>query len=274
MIMIFAFAGCSKENGDDTAADSNQVVDTENEFLTESETTTEQETTTVPETTTEVETTTEETTKAPDGESIKEIVNTLESKVFYMAGKMNLTSGESMDAKITSDGTNMRVEIVSSRMKMTIIYLDNVAYLINNSTNYYAILDETAFDSFDQIFSQMSMYGVSFSNQDISELKGMMSNFDETFDYSQYIEGGVYEEFNAKVNGEEYLCSRYTTDYGKFYVYTQDGTLKIMDVYDTDGLRQMNFVISAFIPQVLTPITLTGYNKAASVLDLFTGTIY
>lgn len=270
--MLFALAGCS-ENDDDVKTNNDNVVQ-ETESSTEQESSTEAETTTEVETTTEPETTTEATTKAPDGEAIKEVVNTLEKGVFYMAGTMNLTSGESMETKITSDGTNTRVEIVSKQMKMTIIYLDNKAYLVNNSTNYYAVLDETAFDSFEQIFSSMSMYGVSFTNQDISELKSMMENFDETFDYSQYIEGGVYDEFYAKVDGVEYLCSRYGTDYGKVYIYTQDGALKIMDVYDTDGLRQMNFVISAFIPQVLTPITLTGYNKAASVLDLFTGSMY
>lgn len=267
--MLFALAGCSNNaDEEETLADTPAW---EEESVTSAETT-DEETTTIPETTTQETTTAETTTKAPDGEAIKDIVNTLESKVFYMAGTMNLTSGESMEAKLTSDGENMRVEIVSSRMKMTIIYLDGTAYLVNNSTNYYAVLDETALDSVDQIFSSMSSYGVSFSNQDISEMKDMMANFDDTFDYSQYIEGGTYEEFNSKVDGEEYLCSRYTTDYGKIYLYTQNGALKIMDVYDADGLKQLNFVISAFIPRVLTPITLNGLTKTASVLNLFTGT--
>ena len=260
--MLAVFAGCEKTNEEETTE-----RETHSEVIT-----TAQETTTAVETTT-AETTTQarETTTVPDGSSIKEIVDTLESKKFYMAGTINLTGGETMDAKATCDGDDMRIDIVSAQMKMGMIYLDGTPYLVNTSSNTYAVLDETAYDSMDQILSSMSAYGVSFSSGEISEMKSMMENFDTTMDYSQYIEDGEYSEYNITTNGVEYLVSEYTTDYGQIRIYTLDGALKIIDVFDTDGLRQMNFVVSAFIPQVLTPVSLTGLTKTSSILNLFTG---
>lgn len=265
LAVVFAFAGCSDDASQEETTEATTIQE-------ESETVAVSETTTIPETTTETTTAAPETTTKPDGSSIKNIVDTLESKKFYMAGTINLTGGESMDAKATCEGDNTRIDITSAQMKMSMIYLDSVAYLVNTSTNYYAVLDETAIDSMDQMLSSMSMYGVNFSNSEIAEMKSMMQDFDTTMDYSQYIEDGEYSEYNVTTNGEEYLVSEYSTDYGQIRIYTQDGELKIIDVFDTNGLRQMNFVVSAFIPQVLTPVSLNGLTKTASILNLFTGT--
>ncbi len=262
--VVFAFAGCSGNTDQEETTETTTVQE-------ESETETVAETTTAETTTAETTTEAPETTTKPDGSSIKDIVDTLESKKFYMAGTINLTGGESMDAKATCEGDNTRIDITSAQMKMSMIYLDGVAYLVNSSTNYYAVLDETAIDSMDQMLSSMSMYGVNFSSSEISEMKSMMQDFDTTMDYSQYIKDGEYSEYNITTNGQEYLVSEYTTDYGQIRIYTQDGELKTIDVFDTDGLRQMNFVVSAFIPQVLTPVSLTGLTKTSSILNLFTG---
>lgn len=260
---ILAFAGCSNDSHDEN----NDPVINQEEISSQivQETTTE-----VPETTTE-ETTIPETTTVPDGSSIQNIIDTLESKQFYMAGTINLTGGESMDAKTTCEGDNTRIDIASAQMKMSMIYLEGTAYLVNTSTNYYAVLDETAIDSMEQMFGSMSSYGISFSSADISEMKNMMKDFDTSMDFSQYIQDGEYSEFNITTDGEEYLVSEYATEYGKIRIYTQDGELKIVDIFDTNGLRQMNFVVSAFIPQVLTPVTLNGLTMTNSVLNLFTG---
>ena len=53
-------------------------------------------------------------------------------------------------------------------------------------------------------------------------------------------------------------------------IYTTEGELKIIDVFDADGVRQMNFEVSAFIPAVLTPISLNGLTKTTSILNVFT----
>lgn len=260
--MLAVFAGCSKVDDD---------ITTEAEIKNTAETTTQTETTTQAETTTQPETTTVEETTKPDGSSIQEIVDTLESKKFYMAGTINLLGGESMDAKATCEGDNSRIDISSAQMKISLIYLDNTPYLVNTSSNTYAVLDQAAFDSMDQFLSSMSGYGVNFSGGEINEMKDMMSNFDSTMDYSQYIQDGEYSEYNVTNNGVEYLVSEYATEYGKIRIYTLDGALKTIDVFDADGLRQMNFEVSAFIPQVLTPVTLTGLTKTNSILNLFTG---
>ena len=230
--------------------------------------------TTVPETTTEMTTeatTVPETTTAPDGSSIKHIVDTLESKQFYLAGTINLTGGESMEAKMSCDGDDSKMDISSARMKMSMIYLDGTAYIVNTSTNTYAVFDETAVDSLDQMLGSMSSYGISFSSTDITEMENMMKDFDTSMDFSQYIENGEYSEFTVTNNGSEYLVSEYATEYGKIRIYTQEGQLKTIDIFDTEGLRQMNFVVSAFIPQVLAPISLNGLTLTNSILNLFTG---
>ena len=103
----------------------------------------------------------------------------------------------------------------------------------------------------------------------MSEMKGMMSDFDQNMDFSQYIDQGEYSEYTAKVDGVEHLCSVYETEYGTIRIYTLDGQLKVIDIYDAEGLRQMNMKVSVFIPQVLTPITLTGLNQSPSILHLF-----
>ncbi len=273
LLIIGSFTACGKqdeqpfaENKSELSGDSmpNSAVSADTTEA-NADQTTDQSTTT--ETTTE--TTTAETTTKPDGSSVKAIVKTLESKHFYMAGTMNLTDGKTMQAKATCEGDNSRIDISSAMMNMSMIYLDGVPYLVNASTNSYAVLDESAYNNLDKLLGSMSSYGVSFSNSEISEMKNMMGDFDSTIDYSQYIENGEYNEYDFTIDGEEYLVSEYVTDYGKIRIYTQSGELKIIDVFDTSGLRQMNFEVSAFIPQVLTPVSLTGLTKAASVLDLF-----
>ena len=260
ILMIFALAGCGKEA-------SEEPVD---EIITEEEAT---QAAAVPETTTETtteETTTvPETTTKPDGSSIKAIVDTLESKTFYLAGTMNMQGGEVIDAKMTCDGDDYRLEMNSSQMKLSMIYLDGNPYIVNNSSNSYILFDEAAINSLDQVLKSFSSFGVSFSSADMNEMKSMMSDFDQNMDFSQYIDQGEYSEYTAKVDGVEHLCSVYETEYGTIRIYTLDGVLKVIDLYDAVGLRQMNMKVSVFIPQVLTPISLTGLNQSPSILHLF-----
>lgn len=264
ILMLIAFAGCGKETPEDetnpaeiiTEEEATQAVATVTETTTQETTT--QETTTLPETTTK-----------PDGSSIKAIVDTLEGKTFYLAGTMNMRGGEVIDSKMTCDGDDYRLEMNSSQMKMSMIYLDNAPYIVNNSTNSYILFDQAAIDSLDQVLKGFSSFGVSFSSSDINEMKSMMSDFDQNMDFSQYINEGEYSEYKAPLNGVEHLCSVYKTEHGTIHIYTLDGVLKVIDVYDADGLRQMNMNVSVFIPQVLTPITLTGLNKSPSILHLF-----
>lgn len=262
ILMIFALAGCGKEASEEpvdeiiTEEEATQAAVTVTETTTQETTT--QETTTVPETTTK-----------PDGSSIKAIVDTLESKTFYLAGTMNMQGGEVIDSKMTCDGDDYRLEMNSSQMKLSMVYLDGNPYIINNSTNSYILFDQAAIDSLDQVLNSFSSFGVSFSSADMSEMKGMMSDFDQNMDFSQYIDQGEYSEYTAKVDGVEHLCSVYETEYGTIRIYTLDGQLKVIDIYDAEGLRQMNMKVSVFIPQVLTPITLTGLNQSPSILHLF-----
>ena len=261
ILMIFALAGCGKEA-------SEEPVD---EIITEEEATqaaaTVTETTT--ETTTEETTTQPETTTKPDGSSIKAIVDTLESKTFYLAGTMNMQGGEVIDAKMTCDGDDYRLEMNSSQMKLSMVYLDGNPYIVNNSSNSYILFDDAAINSLDQVLNSFSSFGVSFSSADMSEMKSMMSDFDQNMDFSQYIDQGEYSEYTAKVDGVDHLCSVYATEYGTIRIYTLDGQLKVIDIYDAEGLRQMNMKVSVFIPQVLTPISLTGLNQSPSILHLF-----
>ena len=260
ILMIFALAGCGKEA-------SEEPVD---EIITEEEAT---QAAAVPETTTETtteETTTQpETTTKPDGSSIKAIVDTLESKTFYLAGTMNMQGGEVIDAKMTCDGDDYRLEMNSSQMKLSMVYLDGNPYIVNNSSNSYILFDQAAIDSLDQVLNSFSSFGVSFSSADMSEMKSMMSDFDQNMDFSAYINDGEFFEFDAKIDEVDYLCSAYKTEFGAIYIYTIDGTLKFIDVYDADGLKQMRMEVSVFIPQVLTPISLNGLTQAASLLNLF-----
>lgn len=263
IIMVLAFAGCNKEpEEEETQA---PEIKTEEDTavmapVTESTTemTTQAETTTVPETTTK-----------PDGSSIKGIIDTLEGQIFYLAGTMNMHSGEKIDLRMTCNGEDYRLEMNSNRMKISMVYLGGSPYIINNSTNSYILFDEAAIDNLDQVLNSFSSYGISFTSNDMDEMKSMMSDFDQNMDFSQYINQGEYSEYNAKVDGVEHLCSVYETEYGAIRIYTLEGALKVIDVYDADGLRQMNMNVSAFIPQVLTPISLTGLSQSPSILHLF-----
>ena len=268
VLMSMTLFGCNKESGDSESTEPAVTLAGEESDVAANVTeTTQPETTTAPPPET---TRAETTTAAPDGSSIQNIIDTLESKHFYMAGTMNMTGGQVIDAKATCDGDNYRLEMVSKQMKMTFIYIDEVPYIVNNATNMYVVIDEAAINNMDKVLSSFSSFGVSFSNTDIAEMKSMMSNFDKNMDFSQYIEGGEYSETHPTIDGQEYLCSIYKTEYGTIRIYTLNGEPKILDVYDSDGLRQMNFVISAFIPQILTPITLNGLTKSSSIVNLFT----
>lgn len=261
ILMVFAFAGCAKEDAEE---ETNPV-----EIITEEEATEAVAPVTTTETTTQETTTLPETTTKPDGSSIKGIVDTLESKTFYLAGTMNMHSGEVIDTKMTCDGDDYRLEMNSSQMKLSMIYLGGAPYIVNNSSNSYILFDQAAIDSLDQVLNSFSSFGVSFSSSDMDEMKSMMSDFDQNMDFSQYITQGEYSEYKAPLNGVEHLCSVYETEYGTIRIYTLDGQLKVIDVYDADGLRQMNMQISVFLPHVLTPITLTGLNQSPSILHLF-----
>ena len=205
ILMIFALAGCGKEVSEEpvdeiiTEEEATQAAVTVTETTTQETTT--QETTTVPETTTK-----------PDGSSIKAIVDTLESKTFYLAGTMNMQGGEVIDAKMTCDGDDYRLEMNSSQMKLSMVYLDGNPYIVNNSSNSYILFDQAAIDSLDQVLNSFSSFGVSFSSADMSEMKSMMSDFDQNMDFSQYINEGEYEEYKSTKDGIEYLCSVYRTD--------------------------------------------------------------
>lgn len=264
ILMVFAFAGCGKETPEEETKPDELITEEEATEAVAPVSTTET-TTQAPETTTQAP----ETTTKPDGSSIKGIVDTLEGKTFYLAGTMNMHSGEVIDTKMTCDGDDYRLEMNSSQMKMSMVYLDGSPYIVNNSSNSYILFDQAAIDSLDQVLNSFSSFGVSFSSSDMDEMKSMMSDFDRNMDFSQYINQGEYSEYKAPVNGVEHLCSVYETEYGTIRIYTLDGQLKVIDVYDADGLRQMNMQISVFIPQVLTPITLTGLNQSPSILHLF-----
>lgn len=260
-LMVFAFTSCSKDGEEETTEDRGAVnAQVQQETETESET----ETTTQPVTTTQPETTTVK------GMEIQGIIDVLETKVFYLAGKMNLTGGQTMDAKITCNNEDSRLEMSSNQMKISIVYMGGVPYLVNNSNNKYAVIDETAVDSMDKLMSSFSSMGFTMNSADMTDIKNMMSNFDMNMDFSQYIEDGEYIEYDANINGTKYICSSYETDYGMIKIYTTEGELKIIDVFDADGVRQMNFEVSAFIPAVLTPISLNGLTQTTSILNVFT----
>ena len=260
MLMIFAFAGCGADKTEEPATDAEAA----GAVVQEAESTTEKAT----ETTTEA--TTETTTAAPkDGENIQQIIDTLESKTFYMAGVMKLAGGDTINMKMTCDGDDYRMEMDSKQMKITMYYIGGVPYIANNTNNLYAVIDDAAIDSLDQVLNSFSSYGISFTGAEMTEMKSMMSSFDQNMDYSQYINNGEYSEYNSKINDVEHLCSVYKTEYGTIRIYTLEGELKVIEVYDSTGLQQMNMEVSAFIPQVLTPISLNGLTMTGSILNVF-----
>lgn len=269
LVLAFSLAGCADETKEEETSSETTTQQAEPDTET---------TTSVPVTTTEAPTVTTtaapETTTAPDGSSIQGIIDTLEGKKFYLAGVMETSSGETIDVKMTCDGDDYRMEMNSSQMKMSMIYLDANPYVVNNSTNSYILFDEAAINSLDQVLSSFSSFGVTLTGNDIEEMKSMMTDFDTNMDFSQYINEGEYSEFNSKKNNVDYLCSRYKTEYGSIYIYTIAGELKMIEIYDTEGLRQIGMTVSAFIPQVLTPISLNGLTKSASILELFGLTQY
>ena len=268
VVMIFAFAACGDNSEKETTTvPTAQQPDTQ-AAVTVTEVTTEA-TTLPPETTTAETTTVPETTTKPDGSSIKNIVDTLEGKTFYLAGTMDMNSGESIAVQMTCDGEDYRLVMDSRQMKLSMIYLQGAPYIVNNSTNSYILFDETAMNSLEQVLGSFSSLGVSFSGSDISEMKSMMGDFDQNMDFSQYIDQGEYSEYYSKKNEVEHLCSKYKTEYGAIHIYTLNGELKYIDIYDADGLRQMSMSVSVFLPQTLTPITLTGLNQSPSILHLF-----
>lgn len=257
--MILCFAGCKGESKEDETV--NNEPSSSEAVVTTEEPTTEAPTTEAP---------TTEATTAPDGSSIKHIVDTLESGHFYMAGTMELRGGEIINTKVTNDGENSRLEMDSNKLKMSIIYLDGVPYVVNNATNTYVVFDEAAINSLDTVMKSISSMGISMNSADMNEMKSMMKNFDKNMDYSQYINNGEYTEYNLAMDNVMHLCSNYKTEYGQISIYTLDGELKYIEVYDASGLRQMCISVSAFIPQALTPITLNGLTKSASIVNLFT----
>jgi phosphomannomutase len=85
-------------------------------------------------------------------------------------------------------------------------------------------------------------------------MKGMMADFDTNMDFSGYIEDGELFEFKKAIDGVEHLCTAFKTDYGAVYIYTLDGTLRYIDMYDAEGLRQMHMTVNVFLPQVLNNV--------------------
>ncbi len=265
-VLVCLMSGCSASQGEEetTTAPQNDDVTISADVAPQ---TTAAPTTEAP--TTQAPTTVPETTTAVPGASIQHIVDTLEGKKFYLAGKMDMHSGESIDAKMTCDGDDYRMEMDSNQMKISMLYLGGNPYVVNRSTNSYILFTEDSIDSLDKVFNSFSSYGISFSSADISEMKGMMSDFDQNMDFSGYIKDGEVSEFKTKIDDVEHTCTSYKTEYGSVYIYTLGETLKYIDVYDAQGLRQMRMSVSAFIPQVLTPISLNGLTQSPSILHLF-----
>lgn len=262
-IVLFSFAGCSKTPVDEELKTDTPETAVIHETTTISETTTQK--TTIPETTTVEQT----TSPTPDFSVNKKIADELKAGVFYMAGNINPDSDMPITVNVTCDGKNIRATIVSDKATMTVVQLDGISYLIDNKSNKYAEINEDTVKDLDTLLSSLSAYGVNLSGTEKTDIKNMISDIDTSFDYSQYLENATYEEFVAKQDGKEYLCSAYKTEDGTCRLYTCDGKLTTIDIYDADGLRQINLQVDAYIPETLVPITLTGFTKTGSVLDLF-----
>ncbi len=254
--VVFAFAGCKKE------LLSNETTDNTGNNTGA----------TLPVATTQPETTTanpEDTTDEDVGSAIQGIVDTLQSKKFYLFGEMNFVSGQTMDMRMTCEGDNLRVEIESEQIPMTMFVIDNVPYIANSSTKKYAVIDEKAVNEITGLMSSIPGIDMSqLSGIDMSEMENMMGNFDDSMDFSQYLNSDDYSEFTETKDGVEYLCSLYKTEYGSLYIYTIDGELKMIEIY-ADGQKQLTMTDTQLIPQVLTPVTLDGFTLVASILNVF-----
>lgn len=262
-IILLSFAGCSKSPVNEESKTDTSETTIMPETTTTPEITTQE--TTIPETTTAEQT----TIPAPDFSINKKIADELKAGVFYMAGSINPDSDMPITVNVTCDGKNIRATIVSDKATMTVVQLDDISYLIDNKSNKYAEINEDTVKDLDALLSSLSVYGINLNGTEKTDIKNMISDIDTSFDYSQYLENAIYEEFVAKQDEKEYLCSSYKTEDGACHLYTCDGELTTIDVYDAEGLRQINLQVDAYIPETLVPITLTGFTKTGSVLDLF-----
>lgn len=276
LVMVFVFASCSndKKNENDTQPDAQNstTVQTNADVV---ETTAikgssdDYEGVTEAETTTEAEATTEDATSVIAGSAVQPIIDTLAGKNFYLVGTIHLNSGESIDMSMSCEGDNYKLDMKSKQMDMGMCYIGGNPYIINNTKKQYVLFDEAAIDSLDEVLSSMSSLGISMGDTDMSQMKDMMTDFDQNMDFSQYINEGEFFEYQVVIDGETYFCSTYETDYGSIKLYTLDGKLKTIDIYDADGLRQVNIEVVAFSNQIFTPVTLNGLTQASSILNLF-----
>lgn len=166
----------------------------------------------------------------------------------YMKGAM-YGSGEGNSLVMSMDGDNFEILTNLDGTEVSVLCLDGVLYIKRPATMQYLELTEAV----------MSLIGMDFSDM----------NFDfGDADYNSMKEKfvGTYE---VDINGESGICHEYKSEDQIYRFYSVDGSLKEIDICDSNGVSDTQLVIDYFSQSIPgDQLTLKGYT-ASSVTTIF-----
>lgn len=166
----------------------------------------------------------------------------------YMKGAMY--GGIEGSAFVMSmDGDNFEVLSNFEGTEVSVLNLDGKMYFKRPATKQYLELTETVMDL---LGISADTFAMGFGTADYEKMEKMLT--------------GVYK---VSYNGEDALCHEYKNEDQIYKFYTIDGSLKEIDICDSDGTATTQLVLDYFSESIPgDQLTLKGYT-ASSITVIF-----
>lgn len=159
---------------------------------------------------------------------------------FYLKGAL-YTNGTGDPICMSMDGDNFEVLTNLDGTELSFLKTDGTMYIKRSATKQYVELNESFFD---MLGMDPGMMNFDFGNVSYENIKANIKTS------------------NVTINGNPGLCYSYKNDTQSFKFFAENGELRQIEIYDTDGSLTSEFAISYFSESIPgDQLSLKGYEK-------------
>lgn len=189
--------------------------------------------------------------QAQDTQQVEKAENAIKAffnRSCYIKGAM-YGGGEGNSLVMSMDGSNFEILTNLEGTEVAILSLDDVLYIKRPATKQYLEMTETVMD----------LIGIN------------ASDFSMDFGSANYetMQEKLVGTYDITINGEDGVCHEYKNEDQIYKFYTVDGSLKEIDICNSEGTADTQLVIDYFSESIPgDQLTLKGYT-ASSVTVIF-----
>ncbi len=159
---------------------------------------------------------------------------------FYLRGAL-YTNGTGDPICMSMDGDNFEVLTNLDGTELSFLKVSDILYIKRSATKQYVELNESFFD---MLGVDPGMMNFDFGNASYDSIKNKIKTTDVT------------------INGNPGLCYSYKSDTQSFKFFAENGELRQIEIYATDGTLTSEFAIDYFSESIPgDQLTLKGYEK-------------